>query len=332
MQRDSRADFISASARAFTSHAESAAFPRRDKVESRNRDVRNKVLPSPERTTPMHSPGRSTWHEATTPNGSKFRYTLGGETQLIMEETSPWQRGTLDNGRRFWQRTGTSEIRFADPNLPKGPPGTAARQDLVRTASSQSVPGQKKAASPLPNRGNQHEKLKLRSLSAKSIDDLKQHIADFFGIVQRKKLSARWNTGYNITFAKFVATESDFHTLLTNMGITICDNDDDEKIAPYCTATDGNSAMPGFRAFYGGGKKDKITFEFNPGEKEVIAKGSRTVVMNQHTVLLAFLGRVKDITAQQASRSQDAAERVAVDDSECAKVIVQYLSYSHSPY
>ena len=48
--------------------------------------------------------------------------------------------------------------------------------------------------------------------------------------------------------------------------------------------------------------------------------------MNQHTVLAAFLGRVKDITAQQAPPKTQTVERQSVDESECAKVITRYLN------
>ena len=290
------------------------------------------------------------WLVAYTPKGSKFRYTPEGDTELIAEAPPQWERKELANGRQYWQKIGTSEISFADPTKPGA--GESAHPRPRREVSGETTPASKALDRSMDNdiqrqrgisntavcvsprgasslsRGHrvQHEKLLLRNLCVSSVGDLKQYITEFFGIVSRKGLSSRWNAGYNVTFARHVPTEQDFHRSLISMGITICDDDADDKIPPYCTPTASNPSVPGFRAFYGGGARAKITFEFNSAEKEVVAKGSRNVVMNQHTVLAAFLGRVKDITAQQAPPKAQTVERQSVDESACAKVITRYLN------
>ena len=67
------------------------------------------------------SPEVDTWHEAETPNGSKFRYTMEdgkmGRMEMIYPPPQEWVELSLPTGRKFWQKTGTKEITYVNPNL-----------------------------------------------------------------------------------------------------------------------------------------------------------------------------------------------------------------------
>ena len=66
------------------------------------------------------------WFESLTPGGSKFRYTLidGSMDQIEMVCQEPpkpvWNTFKLKDGRTGWQKKGTAEISFVDPNKTSG--------------------------------------------------------------------------------------------------------------------------------------------------------------------------------------------------------------------
>ena len=147
-------------------------------------------------------------------------------------------------------------------------------------------------------------------------------------MVASSKYSNHENAPFDVAFSRRFS-EEEFHTQTRGIGLIMATKENEDEIVPPCAkALTATPWCPAFTALYGGGPKDKLTFEFNKSTACVHAKGARNVVTTQITCLLAYLGRVSLINAPKkvAGKGPDQSnERPPSNSSEVAKAIFQHL-------
>lgn len=102
-------------------HDRSRSLPRRDELLPPG----GKALPPPRSPSPKEK-----WMEASTPHGSKFRYTLEdgkmGKMEWVHDEVSKseWTHGVLPNNREYWIHASSGELTYVKPQ--ESTPGKAS--------------------------------------------------------------------------------------------------------------------------------------------------------------------------------------------------------------
>ncbi len=68
---------------------------------------------------PSSTAQEESWQEATTPKGSKFRFTMRDgvmdKVEMMSEALPLWKEGKLPTGRKYWQQLGSSIITYDPP-------------------------------------------------------------------------------------------------------------------------------------------------------------------------------------------------------------------------
>ena len=233
----------------------------------------------------------------------------------ISDEAALW-RTAEHNGQTYWYNQQSSQWQM--PDCVKSVKSDSfkqriaelqerLRQDITKVPEpvkeSKSAPTLAPPQDMIPSEmhtGN----IDLSKAVLKDAKEVQAAIAQFHDMCSRKQLSSLPRTSCHVSFAKPVESENRFISTLRAMGFKVIEDSTSDRDLPFAVPKGGSESMPTYRGYFDLVPADVwLTFEYNKGANSVSVKGARGTFIDKLPLLLAFWGRVSDVSGQRTGRA-----------------------------